>query len=554
MVGRRTGDTGLSHWGGRVARLGVILALLALTLGYSWMFAGSDSPNERSRIYLAVSLVDSGTVSIQSAIDRYGGVFDLARVDGEPRCDKAPGASLLGAAVYGAARVVTTKDGWSLNDLMHLMRFWLMIPVGLFGFLMLRVTLFEIGLDPPAVDVTSVAYLLGTSAFHYSHAFFGHQIAGSALIGAVGCLLVAERYLDGGVEGERNWVLGARGWGRILAGTAGGLAGVAGMTEYPAAIPCVFVAVFALMALVRRDGWAFAAFVAGALPFAAILFGYHIWAFGGPLELPYFHLVQDQFEKVHESGWGGLKMPHWEWFWGGVFSLHRGLLGTSPLFLLVAPGLWAMWRSGHRRLAVLVFAVTGYYIAFISSWPLWKGGWGYGPRHLVAMMGVAMVPVGAALSACSASWLGQAISRGLIVFSILCHQVIGAFFPEVTPGAKNPVVDIAALMWSHDLVAPNLVARFSGLEGVITLWPLGVLVGGWIGWLMVRGWQVWRARGVSVVGRVAIPVVALFVTVGGIGGLTNVGGSWDEKEQKEFKGLGQYFHNQQEKVREKSRR
>ena len=47
---------------------------------------------------------------------------------------------------------------------------------------MLRATLRSHDLETSVIDLTSVTWILGSAAFHYSGAFFGHQLAATCLI------------------------------------------------------------------------------------------------------------------------------------------------------------------------------------------------------------------------------------------------------------------------------------------------------------------------------------------------------------------------------------
>jgi hypothetical protein len=532
QTANNTSTTSGRWWWGREA---LLCLLVAMTLGYSWMFRRASAPNERSRIYLSVALVDHGTVAIDKPIDTFGGILDVAKVDGSHRSDKAPGAGLLGAVVYGAARLASAADAWTKSELLDLMRFWLMLPIGVAGFLLLRMVLRDIGLDPPAVDVASLAWILGSSAFHYSNAFFGHQIVAVGLLGAfVGLVRCQKRLSSGG-----KWAA------RAVAFGGGMAAGVAGMTEYPAAIPCIMIAMYATTVLIRRDVGSLAAFAAGALPFAVGLFVYHSVAFGGPLELPYFHLVNENFDEVHTSGLGGLKWPHLEWFSGGVFSLHRGWFGTSPFFVLIVPGLWLLWRRERRALCVTSGAIVLYYIAFIASWPLWEGGWGYGPRHLVAMMGVAMIPTAAGLAWCLRRWFASGLARGLVLLGLLGHQLVGALFPELPADSQNPLMEALAVMWNNGLVAPNWLTHYTDLSGVITLLPLAVLVGVVAGIVVGRGLirhHRFRLR------RIGVAFVCAATFLAGVAAVRSVGSDWDEKRVADFKELGEFFVREEAKL------
>lgn len=80
------------------------------------------APNERSRIYLSLALVDSGTIAVNEQIDAYGTPFDIAKRGDNFYSDKAPGSSFLAAPAFALYRVLNLGEGrdsientWSLR-------------------------------------------------------------------------------------------------------------------------------------------------------------------------------------------------------------------------------------------------------------------------------------------------------------------------------------------------------------------------------------------------------------------------------------------------------
>src|SRR5688500_48801 len=75
----------------------ILLALYVVPLGDVVNFW---NPNEASRVMLAVSLAKHGTVMLDPTIQDYGVVpQDMSVRDGHAYSDKAPGTSLVGAAL-----------------------------------------------------------------------------------------------------------------------------------------------------------------------------------------------------------------------------------------------------------------------------------------------------------------------------------------------------------------------------------------------------------------------------------------------------------------------
>lgn len=481
----------------------LLLGLLVLTLlGYSWMYADITVPNERTRAYLVVSIVDHGTLSIDPAVERYGPVNDWARRDGRTYTDKAPGSSLLGVAPYWIARRFTKAEDWKIAEVINLMRTWVMLPIALIGFFWMRRLLRLLGQTPAVVDLISLAWTLGTTAFHYGTAFYGHQIVAVCLLGALELVVRAEQAVAGGprsppadgtAAGEMEAARTAeasrpRPWRafRLPLLGAGLLAGLAGLTEYQAGIPAALLALYVLSGPLRRRPTAPAMLVLGALPFVVLLFGYNTLAFGGPFKLSYQFLVDPGLRELHGQGIGGVGAPHAKYLWGGLFSLHRGFFTTAPILLLALPGLVLLWRRGRPRLAVLFGAALVYFFAFIAGTKIWHGNWSFGSRLLVPVIGWAMVPT-AFCAAALRRWLTtDALVRGLALAGFAYHQAVHAVFPELPDNATNPVIDavLPALRGPH--VSPNLATRLFGWHGRLSLLPL-LLLAALAGAAMLRG-------------------------------------------------------------------
>ncbi|MBI5487565.1 MAG: hypothetical protein HY905_09545 [Deltaproteobacteria bacterium] len=513
---RQLGD-GLAPWG-RGWRWELLLGVLVFVLlAYSRMFPEISVPNERSRAYLTVAIVDDGTLSIDQPLDRFGAILDRSLRDGRYYTDKAPGMSLLGVVPYWLARRFTAAEDWSVDDVINLMRTWLMLPITLLGFFWMRRFLRRLEFEPSAVDVTSLAWTLGTSAFHYGTAFYGHQVVAVCLLGSLDLIHAAETTEPG--------------WSRIhlrLLG-AGALAGMAGLTEYQAGIPAALLLLYVVVAFVPRRPLTLAPFVLGAVPFAVLLFGYDTLAFGGPFELSYGYLAHPVLQEIHGHGIAGVTVPEWQYALGGFLSLDRGLFSTSPIFLLSIPGLVFMWREGLRRMAVLIGVGMLYFGLFISGTEMWYAGWGFGPRLLVPMMGWAMLPVAFCLRRAARRLTTDGLACGLALAGIAYHQVVHGVFPELPEDATNPVVDVVLPVLNAGTVSPNLANGLLGWQGVRSLLPLFALVL-LAGAAILRGAAEGRTRDERVarvfVALVPLLLLALLILIAGQG--------WTGPEQDGF--------------------
>jgi hypothetical protein len=84
--------------------------------------------------------------------------------------------------------------------------------------------------------------------------------------------------------------------------------------------------------------------------------------------------------------------------YGLIFSFNKGIVFYAPLLVLVPVGLWVMRRSQGGE-AMLIAGATLAYICLFAKFYNWGGGWSWGPRYLMPMVPLLMVPVARAAAA-----------------------------------------------------------------------------------------------------------------------------------------------------------
>lgn len=524
-------DAAWTRWSpsGRMVRDVALTLLVAILVGYGWHFLQFDNPNERSRIYLTVAMVDHGQVIVDKQIDRWGDIYDLAEYEGHWYSNKPPGSSLLAATLYAPIRWVAPDTEWSDRGLMLLFRFGLMLPLSLLGFVVMRRWLRMLDLSEPSVDLASIAWILGSSAFHYAGAFFSHQIVAVCFV--VGGYLVhrTHREVDRGeaTVDDENLHLSAR---MLLAGLAFGLAGA---TEYQAGVASLFFALYVVAIPALRSRRLLVPFGAGAALFVLVLIAYHHAAFGGPLDLSYFY--------HRDGGVGRIGLPVWEYTKGVLVSPHRGLLITNPWMALVVPGAWYLFRRGetYRGIAVVLFASFLFRLFFLFGYNNWHGSWSFGLRHLVPQMGLMTVLCAATTDEWLESAIGSFVVRSTIVVGIVYNQVMDAFNAVIPQTTSNPIMDMIWPMYQNGIPTPNIVQVLTPLEGLATLIPLAILVAGTIAFVMGRGLTrvPGTIRRVAVAGLTLVPTVALAFWLHGLGH------DWSEKARNDWSGWIQNWHD-----------
>ncbi|MBC7171590.1 MAG: hypothetical protein H5U40_04150, partial [Polyangiaceae bacterium] len=371
--------------------------------------------------------------------------------------DKAPGSSMLAAVVYRFARVFAAPRDFTIEELVHLMRRCLMLPFALLGFGLLRALLRRVGTSEPSVDIASLALMLGTAAFHYSVAFYGHFL--------VTVMLLASLWLLMGEDRRRRWP-------SLLA--SGAAAGLAGMTEYQGIVAAALLFVFVLFRERRRPS-GIAAFALGAAPFAAALLAYNEAAFGGPFEFSFEHLADSRLQDHPHRGFAGIVEPSAKGALLALFSPTRGLITTAPIVVLFPVGLIALARREDGAFALLLGAHVAYFLAFAFGVETRLLGSGFGPRLLVPSFGALFLAVGPALDVFARSALLSGIARGLAIWGVVYSAAITETFPELPPEFLNPLADVVLPALERGMHAPNLATLAGSRFGVATLYPAWVL-------------------------------------------------------------------------------
>jgi hypothetical protein len=238
-----------------------------------------------------------------------------------------------------------------------------------------------------------------------------------------------------------------------LAG-AGALAGVAGLVEYQAAPACVVLGVWVLVAE-RRRPWVLLAFALGVAPFAAALLAYNNAAFGSPLALSYTHVATAGFASNHDHGIGGIDAPKLRAVAGLLFSAKRGWLVTTPLMWLALPGCAWLARR-HRALGVAIALMIALQVIVIAGFDGWWGGWAYGPRLLLPVLGLAFIGIGFAFDALRTRPWGVALVAALVLVGAAQSGLMQATFFEAPEELENPLYDVALPALERGLCAPSL--------------------------------------------------------------------------------------------------
>src|SRR4051794_10173515 len=325
IVLMRRAHEGLGHGSGRPipwkkpAHEALLIVLVAVA-GFLPLYR--LNAQDHSRICLAEAYAQ-GRVSYDSC---FVWSFDKAAYANHLYSDKAPGMSVAEIPVVEAV-------GLGLPGSWHDWFWKLWVVRVLSSGIAFLVCAFMVGrvaegLAPGFGAPSLVAFALGTLAFPFAAANFGHLPAAALGFGA---FLLAWR-------------------GKTL--LAGLLAGVAVAVEYQAGLILVALAVY----LWRRGLLRYAL---GAIPGLAFLAAYDWIAFGAPWHLSYDY-VANSLSTEQSQGFFGIGLPHLRSV-VSVFFGQGGLLVLSPVLVASAYGLVLLART-WRREAILCGAVTAIFV------------------------------------------------------------------------------------------------------------------------------------------------------------------------------------------------
>ncbi|GIW70912.1 MAG: hypothetical protein KatS3mg102_0454 [Planctomycetota bacterium] len=403
----------MSGW--RCAALGTAL----LCLG-SYLALGPGRPrvvDEYMVWFQARGLLARGELAVPEA-ERLGIWFGKRARDGQPHAPYGPAHALVLAPLVAAGPAFARALGVppAQADLVEPFPATLLsslaaaLAAGLLAALAVR-----LGAPPRGAVLLGLALGLGSSLATYAGTLFSEPLTSLLLLGALAALERAGRRVA--ASGPAAAVAGseqhaarpaaglaepAASAGAGWAALAGSFLGVALLMRVAHAIAApAFCLGFALLpgrtAQRLRRTAACAAPVAAAL---ALALARNASLYGHPLDWGY----PDMAELGHPVS--SFQTPLLVGLYGFVLSPGKSVLLYAPAVVL---GLCGLRQLVRRRLAVAVVAggVALSYLLFYARFTHWEGGYCYGPRYLVPVLGLVLVG--------AAPLLGRRRARGLLV-------------------------------------------------------------------------------------------------------------------------------------------
>jgi hypothetical protein len=486
--------------GGTRAYAAILFVVLFGSYAYFYQAGGW---NQNTRFALVRAITGRGTLRIDGFENCTG---DRSIYNGHYYSDKAPGVAFAAVPFVAAGRLVCRAVGVEPESYAGIAALSYAATVAACGLAvaLAGVCLFFVsrrfGGSIDAAAVVALAFGLGTPMWAYATIFYGHALSAAGLVFAFTAAVAL-----GNSENPRR--------DRLLGAAVGAAAGWATVTEFPAAVPAVILALFAVLRA-RRHGWRRAAGVAAALGLAALAcaaaLGAYQWAcFGSPFHVAY--TSEEGFEAM-KQGFFGLSTPSASRLGPLLTGDYRGLLPLAPVLAVAPIGLALLvWKRDSRGPAVVAVLIAAFYLLLNSSYFYWEGGWSYGPRHLSP--GLAFACLGLAPLWTRGRLAGRIVLASLALYGVALSLIAVSTTPQPPADFTRPV---AQLLWPafeagrlslnsqgftdlrpsvDDIVinrnpaAWNVGQRWFGLQGHASLVPLALLWMAGLGAWMALGRQ-----------------------------------------------------------------
>jgi hypothetical protein len=235
---------------------------------------------------------------------------------------------------------------------------------------LLNLLLVELGCSWKRSLLISFSYAFGTLAWYYSGVLFTEPVIALCLVGGV----LSLRYYQH--QGQRRWLL-----------IAGALTAVAVLMRWDSALLVAApIGLYGLVAIIRWPG---------TMPRRALDLG----MLGAPMIIAAaVNLAYDLF-RFHDALGGpykadplGFSTPLANGLFGIWLSPGVGLFVYTPILLMSV----IAWRGFYRRWPTEAVLILGLFLlrsAFFGRYWAWEGGATWGPRHLVPLIPLLLVPI-----------------------------------------------------------------------------------------------------------------------------------------------------------------
>jgi hypothetical protein len=445
------------------------LLLFALVwLSCVWFGSWALNPNNATRIYAGIALVERG----DARIDRYQALtIDEAEFGGHFYMDKAPGMTLLALPAIAIADHVAPPLEYvppTLYDanFERYMTVRLRLAVALVSAVitaLAALAMHDLGLrltgSASGALVASLGFALGTPVWGWSTTLFGHAPVAGLFVIAVWAFWRA---------GERQAMR--------FAAIGGGALGLAVLIEFEAALPGSVIAIWGALRLWRADRRAvLAAASAGAATLLIPFVTYNMIAFGTPFRLGYSGVVG--FAGM-DQGLFGLTSPKPMVLLKILVGMRRGLLWVAPVLVPAMVGLWLLGRK-HRGLAIMLAAAAITVLLVNSAYVYWDGGHSTGPRHSVPAIGLIAIGLAPFWASLRFAW-ERAVTIALLLVSGVINLMIAAANITTPDTYRFPLADPILTAWQAGALRtlPSDFLGWTPIAGIAAYLVLVLLLAG----------------------------------------------------------------------------
>jgi hypothetical protein len=443
-------------------RYWIVFFLFFVTYGY---FCQGGGWNPNGRIYLTQAIVNDHSFILDryredAAEQKFVNMGDWAYHDGHYYSNKSPGLSFLAVPSFALTQSVLSRLGTMDAERQILVCAYVanlcttVLLSSLLCLLIYYLCLEHFSLGEKRSFFAAVAFGLGTFSFPYSTAFYSHEPA--AFFAFASLILAME--VKRGTTGKK----------RVLAVLAGLSAATGVLME--GSVLWLLGAVFGYFIYCRESRAYAPYFLIGCIPCALLQLGYNFACFGSPFTSSYDCSNPAVMVTVGGHLFGP---PTRRSLYGLLFSPYRGLFYSSPLLLMVFPGLWYWLRERAWRGELLCCVAGGLsFFIFIASFYAWFGGWTPGPRYLLPAYPWFFLPCIFALRRL------PRLFAGLAGLSVLINLAITSVGIEIPDGFANPLLDVVLKNLAAGRLAINPVpfSHYANYPSVFLLlnaenWP-----------------------------------------------------------------------------------
>ncbi len=382
-----------------------LVAFFIFFAAFYALFVRGIPPNGDPVNYFVVAqnLVETGTFGMEK--NQYV-PLEQGR-DGAYYSKFAPGQSLLEAPFYALGRMVapSTDDQRYLYAFKYFVSVLCVPPVSALTLIFFMLTIQLLGYDRRTAILSTLLLGLGTMMWPYARLGFSEPLQA--------CAIAAGFYYS--TRARREGSLTA-------AAFAGAAIGMLLLTKVSAAIVAPGFALYLITGAhgQKKRFRAAMLFSLVFLIFLCLSLAYNQLRFGELLNFGYFSGKDASF---------GFNVNCLSGLYGFLFSPGKSIFLYAPAVLL---SLWGARRlqSDHGDVSTLVWFCVASHLAVYCRWWAWHGDWSWGPRFLVPLMPLLMIPAAALVAT-----LKESVFIHRFAFITI---VVVSFFIQTLGVAVNP--------------------------------------------------------------------------------------------------------------------